>query len=71
MNDDILKGNWKELKGKVKAKWGELTDDDVQEVEGNRDRLVGKLQQKYGETRDEAAKRDNDFIDDVERKLDR
>ena len=44
-------GNWGQLKGKVKQRWGQLTDDELQEVEGNYDQLVGLIQQKTGEAR--------------------
>ena len=61
MNSDMLKGKWSELKGSVKQKWGDLTDDDLLEIEGNRDKLVGKIQQRYGRSRDVAEKEANDF----------
>jgi len=54
MNEDIVKGNWKQLVGKIKEKWGKLTDDDLMVAEGDRDYLVGKLQERYGITRDKA-----------------
>jgi uncharacterized protein YjbJ (UPF0337 family) len=54
MNRDILEGNWKQLKGKVKVKWGKLTDDDLDVVEGRRDVLAGKIQERYGISKDEA-----------------
>ncbi len=54
MNDDILKGKWKQLKGKVQAKWGEITDDEMDQIDGNRELLEGKIQEKYGKTKDEA-----------------
>ncbi len=44
-------GNWNQMKGKVKQKWGQLTDDELSEVEGNIDQLVGLVQQKTGEAR--------------------
>ena len=44
-------GNWNQLKGKVKQRWGQLTDDELQEVEGNIDQLIGLVQQKMGEAR--------------------
>ena len=62
MNEDVLKGKWKELKGGVKEKWGKLTDDDLTVVEGNKDKLLGILQQKYGYAKDKAEKEYNDFI---------
>jgi uncharacterized protein YjbJ (UPF0337 family) len=48
MNWDIIKGKWKQATGSAKAKWGELTDDDLDQVNGERDKLVGKVQEKYG-----------------------
>ncbi len=61
MNDDKLKGKWKQLSGKVKSEWGKLTDDDVQQIEGDSERLVGKLQERYGIARDEAQRRADAF----------
>ena len=48
---DALKGNWNQLKGKVKEKWGLLTDDDITHIGGHKDRLIGKLQEKYGKAK--------------------
>ena len=62
MNEDILKGKWKEIKGGVKEKWGKLTDDDLTQVEGNKDKLLGILQQKYGYAKDKAEQEYKDFI---------
>ena len=56
MNQDRVEGNWKQLKGNVKEKWGKLTDDEFDVIGGKRDQLVGKIQEKYGCTRDEADK---------------
>jgi uncharacterized protein YjbJ (UPF0337 family) len=56
MNQDIVKGQWKQIAGKVKAKWGELTDDDLRMAEGNAQYLLGKLQEKYGMSKDRAKK---------------
>jgi uncharacterized protein YjbJ (UPF0337 family) len=53
MNEDILRGRLKELTGKVKAKWGDLTDDEIAQTQGNRDQLIGKIQQKYGGSKEE------------------
>lgn len=63
MNKDILKGKWKELKGGVKEKWGELTDDDITRIEGQQEKLVGVLQEKYGYSKDKAEEEYNDFLD--------
>jgi len=54
MNWDIVEGNWKQFKGKVKTQWGKLTDDHLDVIAGKRDQLVGKLQESYGITKDEA-----------------
>ncbi len=43
---DIFKGRWNELKGKVRQRWGELTDDEIAQTQGNLDQLVGRIQQK-------------------------
>jgi len=62
MNNDQFEGRWKEIKGKAQAKWGELTDDDVQQVEGDREALEGKIQQKYGKSKEEARKEVDAFL---------
>jgi uncharacterized protein YjbJ (UPF0337 family) len=54
MNWDRIEGNWKQLKGKVKEQWGELTDDDIDRIAGRRDQLAGRLQETYGIGKDEA-----------------
>jgi uncharacterized protein YjbJ (UPF0337 family) len=51
-----LKGNWNEVKGKLKQKYGQLTDDDLKFAEGKDDELLGRLQQKLGKTKDELRK---------------
>ena len=43
-----IEGNWREVKGKVKQKWGQLTDDDLSKINRRRDQLEGKIQQRYG-----------------------
>lgn len=48
-----LKGNWNEIKGKMKQEYGKLTDDDLKREEGKDDEFVGRLQQKLGKTKDE------------------
>ena len=55
MNEDIAKGNLRQLSGKLKQKWAKLTDDDLRMAEGNKDYLLGKLQEYYGLARDKAA----------------
>lgn len=55
MSDLNIKGNWNELKGKLKQKYGDLTDDDLTYVEGKEDEFLGNLQKKLGKSRDEVA----------------
>lgn len=56
MNRDTLAGNWKQLKGKIKERWGKLTDDELDQIEGRRDQLAGKIQERYGISKDEAER---------------
>ena len=61
MNWDRIQGNWKQFSGKVREKWGQLTDDDVNTIAGRRDQLVGKVQESYGIAKDDAEKQVRDF----------
>ena len=56
MNEDVLKGQWKQLQGQVRRQWGKLTDDDIAMIKGERDILLGKIQEHYGRSRAEAMK---------------
>lgn len=56
MNSTVVKGNWNELKGKLKQKFADLTDDDLMYAEGKEDELLGKLQIKLGKSKDEVRK---------------
>ena len=62
MNWDQVEGNWKEWKGKVQAKWGELTDDELDQAAGKREEIEGLLQQKYGKTKEEARAEVDSFM---------
>ena len=62
MNRDILKGKWQELQGKVKSRWGELTDDDLTQISGKRDELIGRVRQRYGIARDAAEREVDEFL---------
>ncbi len=64
MNKDTLEGQWKQIKGKAKAKWGELTDDEITQVQGNSQRLAGLIQERYGRTKEEAEREARQFFDD-------
>jgi uncharacterized protein YjbJ (UPF0337 family) len=61
MNWDTISGQWKQMKGKVREKWGKLTDDEVEQIGGAKDRLVGKIQERYGYAKDQAEKEVNEF----------
>jgi len=61
---DVLKGNWKQLKGKIQESWGELTDDEVDQVQGESQQLAGLLQEKYGYAKEEAEAEVAQFLDE-------
>lgn len=61
MNWDIVEGNWKQFKGKVKSQWGNLTDDQLDVIGGKRVELAGKIQEAYGLTKDEAETQIKEF----------
>lgn len=61
MNEDRIKGQWKQLSGKFQAKWGKLTDDDLTVAEGNTEYLTGKIQERYGVAQDEAKRQIQEF----------
>jgi uncharacterized protein YjbJ (UPF0337 family) len=61
MNWNQVQGNWKQFKGKVKEKWGELTDDELDQIAGKRDILLGQIQKKYGIAQEEAEKQVKDW----------
>jgi uncharacterized protein YjbJ (UPF0337 family) len=56
MNVDMLKGQWAQLKGGIRERWGKLTDDDFAVIEGKREQLVGKIQERYGIAKDQAER---------------
>jgi uncharacterized protein YjbJ (UPF0337 family) len=66
MNKDILKGNWKQVKGMIKKNWSKITDDEVNQMEGDYDILVGKVQEKYGYKKEQAREKVNDFMKSIE-----
>jgi len=53
--------NWKQVKGKVKEKWGQLTDDDLDKINGRREQLEGKIQERYGQAKDQVSKDVDDW----------
>jgi uncharacterized protein YjbJ (UPF0337 family) len=62
MNWDQVEGKWRQYKGQVREKWGELTDDDVHVISGKREELIGKIQERYGYAKDRAAKEVDSFV---------
>jgi uncharacterized protein YjbJ (UPF0337 family) len=61
MDWNRVEGNWKQVKGKVKEKWGQLTDDDLDVISGQRDQLEGKIQERYGLAKDQVRKDVDDW----------
>ena len=61
MNENELKGNWQIVKGKVREKWGKLTDQDIDVIAGKRDQLVGKLRERYGHAQGESERLVKEF----------
>lgn len=66
MNWDRVEGNWKQFKGKVQEKWGDLTDDDLDRISGKRDQLIGQIQTRYGIAKDEAEKQVDSWSRDLQ-----
>ena len=62
MNWDRIEGNWKQFSGKVKEKWGQLTDDDLTSVNGQREQLEGKIQERYGHSKEQVKKDIDDWL---------
>jgi uncharacterized protein YjbJ (UPF0337 family) len=63
MNRNILEGKWKQLRGSIRDKWGDLTDSELDQIAGKREKLAGLLQEKYGYTQMEAERQIDDFLD--------
>ncbi len=69
MNWDQVQGNWKQFTGKVKEKWGKLTDDELTVIAGKRDQLSGVLQKKYGYKKEQAEKELDEFTKSLDKNL--
>lgn len=61
MSKHVFEGQWHEVKGKVKERWGKLTDNDLTEIDGKKEKLLGKLQTYYGYAKDKAEEELSDF----------
>jgi uncharacterized protein YjbJ (UPF0337 family) len=66
MNWDRVEGQWKQYSGKVREKWGKLTDSDVEVIKGKRDQLVGKVQERYGIAKDAAQQQVDEFANTLD-----
>jgi uncharacterized protein YjbJ (UPF0337 family) len=66
VNEDTIKGQWKQKVGKAKIIWANLTDDELLKIEGQADRLTGLVQERYGISREEAHKQVTSFFDSHE-----
>jgi uncharacterized protein YjbJ (UPF0337 family) len=69
MNENILEGKWKQLRGSIREKWGELTDDELDQIAGKRDRLAGLLQERYGYTQMEAEQEISAFLEEWDERV--
>ncbi len=69
MNQDIVKGHWKQIRGKAKVWWGKLTNDDLDLINGNRDKLIGKLQERYGYKKERAIQDLNRRLEELDEML--
>ncbi len=60
-NWDVIKGKWTQLKGEARTQWGQITDDEWDQIAGDRQKLIGKLQEHYGWSREEAERQVETF----------
>jgi uncharacterized protein YjbJ (UPF0337 family) len=60
-----IKADWTQFKGHAKAKWGQLTDDEITQIEGQKDQLVGKIQEKYHLAKQDAEKQVEDWVQNL------
>ena len=65
MNEDTLRGQWTQLKGKARDQWGKLTGDDLDRIQGQSEQLVGRIQERYGIARDEARRQVDLWMKDL------
>ena len=67
MKWDRIEGNWVEFKGKIRTRWGKLTDDDLDVIAGKREQLIGVLQQRYGYAKDHLEREVRDFEKELDK----
>ena len=68
---DRIAGNWKQFKGDIRTKWGDLTDDEIEMAAGQRDKFVGIVQERYGIAKDEAERQVSEWSDKLDREFNR
>ena len=61
-HSDKLQGQWKQIKGDLRERWGKLTNDEVEQINGQEQNLVGKIQEKYGIAKEEAQSQVKSFL---------
>jgi uncharacterized protein YjbJ (UPF0337 family) len=66
MNQKVFEGKWNQLKGRVQAEWGEITSDELDQIDGRRQQVVGLLQEKYGYAQQRAEREFDDFLDSMD-----
>jgi uncharacterized protein YjbJ (UPF0337 family) len=62
---DRIEGNWKQFAGKVRERWGDLSDDDLEVIAGRREQLIGKIQERYGIVTDQAERQVAAWMNDM------
>jgi len=67
MNDDILQGKWKQLRGQIQKQWGDLTNDDLDRMKGTQKEFEGLLQERYGYTKERAHEELETFMRSTEK----
>jgi len=67
MNDDILAGKWKQLRGQVQQKWGDITNDDLDKMKGTQTEFEGLLQERYGYTKERASEELSTWLKSTEK----
>jgi uncharacterized protein YjbJ (UPF0337 family) len=67
MNGDIFEGKWKQLRGQIQQKWGDLTNDDLDRIKGTQTEFEGLLQERYGYTKERAKQEVDNFMRSVDR----
>lgn len=67
---DQIEGKWKQIKGDVRTRWGELTNDEIDQIAGKREKLAGKIQERYGIARQDAERQIEEWLDETDFDLD-